>query len=198
MANDQSKWLILIEEQQVLVCLLCQTGSFFVAKPKSWNGASEEDLMAALDSGLGESLSLSEKQASPKKGILVLPPSWINPEGEVLEGKKELLKNVCQKFSFSPLGFLIGEEIIANFNADFFSVYLGAESSRLSLIVNSEVVSTEYLSIGFELSPEELISAIRKMTGEKSLPPKLIFWGQTEQMNSDLTSYAWKKEKGLV
>jgi len=194
MVNSQSKWLILIEEQEVVVCLLTASGSFFVGKNRDWNGLGLDDLMVALDASLGEALALAKEDPGPDQGILVLPPSWIDQEGKVLVGKKELLKNVCASCRFAPLGFLVGEEILANFFENFLSIYFGKDTTRLALVTNREVIAKDYLEIGPEISPEDLVAAIRKMAGEKSVPPQAVFWGLTEKLNQEVIDYPWDKE----
>jgi len=194
MASSQSKWLILVEEQEVVVCLLTASGSFFVGKNRSWNGLSQDDLLVALDAGLGEALSLAKETDSPTKGILILPPSWIDQNADVLSGKKEFLKNICSKAKLTPLGFLIGEEVLANFFENFLSVYFGKETIRLSLINNREIAVKDYLEFGAEVRPEDLLTAIRKMAGEKSVPPQVVFWGRIDEINQEVLDYAWAKE----
>jgi len=194
MVNSQSKWLILIEEQEVVVCLLTASGSFFVGKNRDWNGLSFDDLVAALDASCGEALALAKEDRGPDQGILVLPPSWIDQQGEVLSGKKRFLKDVCASCQFTPLGFLVGEEVLANFFENFLSVYFGKDTTRLALVINREVAAKDYLEIGPEVSPEDLVATIRKMAGEKSVPPQIVFWGLTEKLNQQVVDYHWDKE----
>ena len=196
MNQSQNRWLILIEEKEVIACLVIEEGSFFISKKRDWNGSEKDDLLAALDAGLGECLSDSGLDEGPKEAVFVLSPFWIDDKGVVLGTRKQILKEVCQSLSVSPLGFLIGEEVLAQRFNDFVSVYFSQDHFRVSLVDSGQIASKEEVEGGLGMEFNDLISVLKKVKGESVLPEKLIFWGLIDQeAKKRLIGYRWNGEE---
>ncbi|MBU2592220.1 MAG: hypothetical protein ABH867_01110 [Patescibacteria group bacterium] len=195
MSQSQSRWLILIEEKEVITCLVTEDGSFFISKKRDWNGSEKDDLLAALDASLGECLSDSGLGEGPKEAVFVLSPFWIDDKGVVLGTRKQILKEVCQSLSVSPLGFLIGEEVLAQRFSSFVSVYFSQNHFRVSLVESGEIVSKEEVEGGLGMEFNDLVLVLKRVRGEGVLPEKLIFWGLIDQeAKKRLVGYRWNGE----
>ena len=112
MNNNKILWLILIERNKIIVCLLDQ-GELFLGKEKEWSGDDDEELLAAVAASRGDCLFSSGKKSGPSETIFVLPPSWTDNQGEILPTYKKRLKLVSQRLSLTPLGFLVKEEVLS-------------------------------------------------------------------------------------
>lgn len=196
MGKNQYRWLILIEEKEAIACLVADDGSLFLSKKMDWNGSSKDDLLVALDTNLGECLTSAGLDQKPKEAVFVLSPFWVDDKGEVLGTRKQILKEVCQSFSISPLGFLIGEEVLAQRFDSFVSVYFSQNHLRVSLVKSGEILVKEEVETSLGMEPKDLVSVLEKIRGEEPLPAKLVFWGLIDQeIGKKLADNNWKKEK---
>ncbi len=195
-AEEGTKWIILIEEKEAVVSLLTEAGNLLVSDQKGWDGEDPKSLIASLDAGIGGCLAKEEGIGRPQKTIFLLPPFWVSPKGEVLPSHKENLKIVCQQLDLIPEGFLVGEEVLANFYDDFVSIYFGKEYLRFSVIKDKSVQVQEELENGEDIDPEDVSVFLRQLNGKAMLPKKMIFWGRIKEGNKDrLLSYPWQEEK---
>jgi len=135
MNNNKILWLILIERDKIIVCLLKQ-GKLFLGKEREWSG-DNNGLSAAIAAGRSDCLFSSGKKSGPSETIFVLPSPWTDNQGEVLPIYKKTLKFVCQRLSLIPLGFLVKEEILSrwgrkgeNFSQPEFFRYLAEVVSQ--------------------------------------------------------------------
>jgi len=190
----QDQWLILIEDKEVVVGLLTKEGKVFVGKQKNWDGQKRDDLLAAIDAGLGEALSLAGRDQVMKETVFILPRFWIDENSEVLETKKQILKEVCSSLGLSPLGFLVGDEALAQRFKDFISVYLGQNWIRLSLVRSGEVKARGQIEDGVSFRPEELVEKLAEFKDEIPFPSEMVFWGRvTPEVKEKVGNYSWEK-----
>lgn len=188
--------MILIEESEVVACLFKGGGNLFVSKPKGWNGKDKEDLLAALDSSRGECLSSAGNDQGPQETIFILSPFWVDDKGEILETRKQILKEVCQFLSLSPLGFLVGDEALAQYFDSFVSICFSQKHFVISVVQSGEVEARDQVEDGVGVEFEELVMSLEKMKVSTSIPQKLIFWGRIDQkLREEIISYQWEKKK---
>ncbi len=196
MGKGDNKWIILIEEKETVVGVLTESGNLLVSKEQGWDGDDPNSLVAALDSGIGSCLAREESIPRPEKTIFILPPLWVSRQSEVLPSRKKILQHACKQLNLVPEGFLVGEEILANFYADFVSVYFGREYLRFSVLKDKSVEIQEELENGEDIDPEDVVVFLRQLNGKAILPDQLIFWGRIGEGNKErLLSYQWHEEK---
>lgn len=194
--ESKSKWLILIEEKEAVVGMLTESGNLFVSDQKGWDGSDPNSLVASLDSGIGSCLAKEDGLPRPKRTIFILPPFWINHRGEVLSTHKKTLEYVCKQLNLDPEGFLVGEEVLANFYENFVSIYFGSQYLRFSVIKEKSVEVQEELENGEDIDPQDVAVFLRQLNGKAMVPQQLVFWGRIKEGNKDrLLSYNWQKEK---
>lgn len=192
----KKQWLILIEENEIVACLSRGEGDFFVSQLKEWSGSEKDDLLAALDSGMGECLSSSGDDQGPEETVFILSPFWADDQGEVLETRKKVLKEICQNLNLTPLGFLIGVEALGQYFDSFLSLYFSQKFFRVSLIRSGKTKAQKQVENGVTTSPEELVQAFRKIKGEELLPEKLVFWGEIdEEKRESFNSFSWPEKE---
>ncbi len=196
MGEAESKWLILIEEKEVVVGMLTDNGNLVVSEEKGWDGDDPNSLVAALDAGIGGCLANEEGLARPEKTIFVLPPFWVSHRSEVLPTRKKILEHVCKQLKLIPEGFLVGEEVLVNFYSDFVSIYFGKEYLRFTVLKDKSVEVQEELENGEDIDPEDVAVFLRQLNGKAIVPKEMIFWGRIKKGNKDrLLSHPWKEEK---
>ncbi len=192
----ENKWLILIEEKEVAVSLLTAEGKLLVSQEKGWDGEDPNSLVAGLDSGIGDCLAKEEGIGRPSQSIFILPPFWVSHRSQVLPTRKKILEHVCKQLNLTPEGFLVGEEVLANFYDNFTGVYFGSEYLRFSVIKDKTVEVQEELQNGEDIDPEDVSVFLRQLNGKAIVPQQIIFWGKIKEGNKDrLLTYDWQEEK---
>lgn len=192
-ALDQ--WLILIEEKEVVVALVLADNKLTLAKQKEWSGQSKDDLLVAIDAGMGECLSSVGVDEGPSDSIFVISPWWVDEEGEVLETRKQILKEICEKLKLSPVGFLVGDEALAEKFDNFLSVYFAQNQLRISVVYEGKVKWRKQLEEGISFEPEEFLKELTKAAEDRPLPSTLVFWGVFgEGLVEKINDYNWGKD----
>ncbi len=196
MDKGENKWIILIEEKEAVVGMLTESGELMVSQEKGWDGEDPNSLVAALDSGIGTCLAKEEGIPRPERTVFILPPFWVSHRSEVLPSRKKILQHVCKQLRINPEGFLVGEEVLANYYDDFVSVYFGSNYLRFSVLKEKSVEVQEELENGEDIDPEDVAIFLRQLNGKAMIPQELVFWGKIKDGNKDrLLSHQWQEEK---
>ena len=196
MDKGENKWIILIEEKEAVVGMLTESGELMVSEEKGWDGEDPNSLVAALDSGIGTCLAKEEGIPRPERTVFILPPFWVSHRSEVLPSRKKILQHVCKQLKINPEGFLVGEEVLANYYDDFVSVYFGSNYLRFSVLKEKSVEVQEELENGDDIDPEDVAVFLRQLNGKAIIPQELVFWGKIKDGNKDrLLSHQWQEEK---
>ncbi len=192
--TQENKWLILIEEKEVVVSLLTDEKNLLVSEEKGWDGDDPESLIAGIDSGIGACLAKEEGISRPQKTIFILPPFWVSQEAEVLPSRKKILQRLCKQLNLRPEGFLVGEEVLSNFYTDFVSIYFGKEYLRFSIIKDKSLELQEELENGEDIDPEDVAVFLSQLNGKAIVPSQMVFWGRIQPGNKDrLLSHNWQE-----
>ncbi len=189
---NSARWLILIEETDTVVGLLLADKELVLAQAKNWN-EDENKLADYIKSGQEECLSALEEIESPQEAVFIFSPFWISNQGELLQSKKKLLKDICERLKLTPLGFLVGDEIFSQFYEDFAAVYLGREHLRVTVVKDQAVKAREELENGDQFLPEDIAIFLKRINSSLILPENLVFWGGVnDRIKSKLIDFDWE------
>jgi len=190
-SKNKDFWLIVIQEKEIIVGLVSRPDDKLqvrgIGEKQLWSGTDEKELISAVDMSLStcsEICHLTEDQ-EPDGATFILSPFWIDEKGEIISSKASLLKKLCTQFDFSPLGFIVDDEAIAqssdhkdSISNSFILIHLSATEYRLSLIHLGNIKARAKYSYAQTLTPQDLEAAISSLKTGVTLPPQIIFWGK--------------------
>ncbi|MFH1561704.1 MAG: hypothetical protein ABID04_03985 [Patescibacteria group bacterium] len=199
-------YLILIEEDDLLVACLERGQDPRLSQLLSWDQGRIETLFEAIEKGRGQSDSSAEFGSNGV--IFAVCSTWVDDQGALLEGKKNQLRQVCQKFSIKPLGFLTDIEVFSRYFEDFtdgdnsnsfISVFAGKDFFSISLVHLGKIKGRSVYR-GRQLnSAAALAEAVESFDFSGVLPPWLLVWGTVpEGLESDLLAYPWTEKKTFL
>lgn len=154
-------------------------------------------LLAAIDNSLVK--TLENVKPEPNKVMFGLQESWV--EGDRIEKKHSLLlKEVCQKFEFEPIGFVVTTEAIIQ----LLKKQDGTPPTAILIRVNEVEIQVTVVNLGKVIGSElvarsEDISAdveegLARFKVDDNLPSKILLFNHSvelEKLKQDLLSYNW-------
>lgn len=209
--ETSSFWLIYVQENSVVVSLICQKDNRYqilaTGPKKKWQIDSEESFVSAIDESLsGASLNanISEDQ-EPENGAFVVPPFWINNDGKINAPKLKLIKSVCKDLKINPSGFIPEDEAIVEeanqkdgFPASFIILHLDNSEFYLSLVYLGHIKERIRKNFDGDFSGKTLESSLLEFNSDSTLPPQILIFGQVDDtLLSSLKNYPWTGKKDV-
>lgn len=161
-----------------------------------WN--TEEEILTVLDN-----FFLSLQPSLPTKVIFGIVPSWVEKE-TVISSKSQLLKNICQEFNLTAIGFVIIPEAIVYFlkkregtPPTVVLVNLGEKRIILSLVKLGKIVATETIIRSDDLGAD-FLEGLSRFPFTEAIPPRIILYGEEKEVEKgkeDLMSFSWEQLK---
>ncbi|HRS22578.1 MAG TPA: hypothetical protein P5299_00510 [Candidatus Woesebacteria bacterium] len=202
-------WLIAIDEEEVNVSLVLFAGNQFerivTGKPKIYEPDSEESLILAVDASLSETAQMAaiEEAAEPELAAFILSPFWIDIDGQITAAKFKLIEEICKKLKFKPLGFIGNDEALVesvendeSFSNSFILINLGRRQFNLSLVYFGKVKERFHETFSDGFSPKAIENVLANLSSQSTLPPLLIFFGDTPNLPiDDIKNYPWIGKK---
>lgn len=164
----------------------------------------EDELLTAIDTSLADAQgSLPDE---PDQVIFGLPDDWVE-NNKILETKKPLLKTICNKFHFRPIGFVITTMAISHYLRDIeggppsaILVQTAAKQVVVSLIYLGNLESTQVVERSTNIATD-IEEALGKMPHSGNLPSRIIYLtGQEdpEPIKQELISYNWQQKLSFL
>lgn len=176
-----------------------------IGSVQSCTAADEEELLTAIDTSLADALgSLPDE---PDQVIFGLPDAWVEDNNTIVDSKKALLKAVCKKFSFRPIGFVITTVAISHYLRDteggassYILVQLSPGQLVVSLIHSGHLESTQTIDRSTNLAAD-IEEALAKIPHRDNLPARIIYSANQEDpepIKQELLAYEWQKKLAFL
>lgn len=192
---------IVINKETVHSALWQLTGSNTkitnVGSHQDWAGEKDK-LITATDTSL--STALEGASPEPDKAILGIPDSWVESDKIVAE-KQALIKNLSNKLSLKPVGFVIIADAIIN----FIKQKEGTPPTIILLGLTESEVTVNLVKLGKNIGSHsvgrsddlgaDVEEGLARFKQEDSLPTRMVLYnGQLdlEIARQTLLSYAWQ------
>ena len=167
---------------------------------EEWDEDDKESLIIAVDKTISNVCEGMEEE--PKKVILGLLGAWASGE-QIVEEKKELLKNICHKLVLKPLGFVVTLEALISYLKELegtpvtaIFINLGEAESVVSLVILGKVKGSETVGRSDDLA-SDVREALARFGKVNNLPARMILYNgmvDFEDAKQQLASYEWQKE----
>ncbi len=209
-SDEEAKKFIAIEidTDTVKVALWQSDGShtevISVGSIQTWSEPDEEELVTAIDTSLADAQGSIEEE--PDQVIFGLPEGWSDKDG-IAENKKSILKNICKKFSFHPIGYVISTEAIAHHLRDVeggppsaILVKVLSKTISVTLIYLGDIKSTQIVERSTSLSAD-IEEGLARIPHSGHLPSRIIFHTTHEDIEAikqELISYNWQKNLSFL
>ena len=209
--TEQKYWSIIIEPEWVQSGIWTVRGGeveiLSFSKPLPWSG--NENLVDAIDSSLSLSVdSLPDDDLEISETVFGLSLLWLNSVGEIRQEYQDLIKDICNKLSLKPVGFVVLSEALAFYfkseekvPLSAIVVGLGEKSISVSLFVEGksmgEVIVSRSLSV-----VDDFVEGLSRLVGIDSLPPRILIFdgreGELSDISQELVSANWSEIEGLT
>jgi len=171
---------------------------------KSWDGQSQEQLLAATDQSISDA---SDNLPQEPCGVVFgLPETWLEKQ-EISQPKKKFLKYLCTELELKPLGYVVTDNAVVQYlkieegtppSAIF--LQLNSTEINLSLVKLGQTIGTQLVGRSGDLGPdvEEGLSRFKSID---TFPARMILYnGQSdfEEDKQQLLSYDWEEKLPFI
>jgi len=159
------------------------------------------DFISAADKSLTQSaLSLKIDPASIKRVILGLPASWLSQE-RILPEKSKFLKEICQKLSLKPIGFVVSAEAVVRYlhtteGVPPTAIIIGVSGSDLEVTVVrlGKIVGVHTVKRGGNIT-EDVKEGLSRFLPTDLFPSRIMLYDhgvELESLRQTLLSFSWQ------
>ncbi len=170
------------------------------SQPLPWSD--ESNLVDVVDSSLSVSVSnLTEDDLEISKTVFGLPSFWVDSEGGIKQEYQGLIKDICQKLSLKPVGFVVLSEALAFYfkseeKVPLNAVIVGLGEKNLSVSLFIEGVNKGEVTVSRSLSVTgDVVEGLSRLSNIDSFPPRILLFdgreGELEDVLQELTSADW-------
>ena len=166
---------------------------------EEYNGDADK-LITAADASL--STALENVSPEPNKVILGLPENWVEGE-KIASSKQKLLRELLEKLSLKPIGFVVVAEAIINFikikegtPLTTILIELTETEATISLVKVGKIVSNHTVGRSDDLG-SDVEEGLARFKSPDSLPSRMLLVDghlDLEAARQTLLSYAWQEK----
>lgn len=164
----------------------------------------DEDLVTGVDTVLSSIVQeLEEGVKEPSRTVFGVPPDWVS-EGQIKKEYLEKIRNICQKLSLEPSGFVVLPEAIAHFkkseeNAPLSAVIIGVGTDTMDITVVRLGNIAGTVNVGRSLSVvDDVVEGIARFGGTEPFPSRFLIYdgrqAELEDVKQDLIKADWTGE----
>lgn len=167
---------------------------------EEWKEEDKRSLIAAVDSSISNACEGIEPE--PNKVIFGLPESWVR-EDQIIDEKKDLLKDLCDKLEWQPLGFVVTLEALITFlkekegtpvSAIF--INLSETQSIISLVKLGKIKGSKIVGRSDDLAAD-VREGLARLGQVGDLPSRMILFNGVadfEEAKQQLISFDWQEQ----
>lgn len=203
--TQESFWSITIEPQWVVAAIwkIENDAVKIIAFGPSSHWDSEEELLAACDTALSATVqNLPTGFSEPTKTVFGVTSSWVSG-GNIKDEYLEELKEICQKLSLEPSGFVVMPEAVAH----YIKVEEGSPLTGVTLGLSEELLEVSLFKLG-RLSGttsvsrsvaivDDLTEGLVRFGTEETFPSRIIIYNSKdadlENARQSLTEASWNE-----
>jgi len=155
-------------------------------------------LITAADNTLSTALETIDQE--PNKVIFGLPDNWVDGQ-KISASKMPLIKDLSEKLSLKPIGFVVSIEALVNFlktkegtPLTAIVVELTETDAQVSLVNVGKIVGTHQVGRSNDLGAD-VEEGLARFKDQDNLPARIIVTGSNldlETARDELVSYAWQ------
>lgn len=174
-----------------------------VGEITEWDGTSNEILLEAIDNSLSTALEkLPPGIQEPQKAIFGLQESWVSQEG-IMATRLSDLKEICEKLSLKPLGFVVTTEAITHYlkakeGTPLTGILLRVSTSEVTVSVVSlgEIEGTHVAGRSGDLAAD-VHEGLARFGERETFPSRMILYNGNEdlsELTQQLLAYDWQEK----
>ena len=200
-------WSLIIEPNWVQAGIWQTVGEkakvVAISPPAAWE--KEEELVGAADTALSSAVQkLSEEETEPSKTVFGVPSSWVEG-GQIKKEYLDKIKQLCEKLSLAPVGFVVVAEAIAHYTkseegAPLNAIVVGIADEALEISVfklGNLVGSTSVLrSVSMV---EDILEGLARFSLPENLPSRFLLYdgkeGELGEAKDLLSEVVWEEHE---
>lgn len=169
-----------------------------IGTSEEWEGTKKhEDLLTAIDASLDK--AMQDIETEPNKVMFGLQEAWVDGDS-ISKQYTKLLKEVCEKFEFKPIGFVVTTEAIVQ----LLKKQEGTPPTAILIRVNEAEIQVSLVNLGkiigtHTVARSEDIGAdveegLARFSIDDHLPSRMLLFNgalDEEKLKQDLLSYNW-------
>lgn len=192
--KKENFWALLIEPEWISSAIWNvndegKVETISVAPPTRW----DDNLLESIDTSLSAcTQNLAEDFPDPTKTVFGLPNSWID-SGNITTEKLSTLKEICDKLSLTPAGFVVLSEAVSHYIKSEDSgatnyITVGVSEQNLEISIFNLGVLSGVTNVSRSVSiDDDLTEGLVRLGGNlNSFPARIILFNQKEQELEDL------------
>lgn len=175
-----------------------QTEIVSIGTTEEWEvDEKNESLLTAIDASLAK--SIGEVKSEPNKVIFGLQESWVDGESISKEYSKQL-KQICEKFEFEPIGFVVASEAIIQLlkkkegtPPTAILIRVNEAELQVSVVNLGKITGTETVARSEDIGAD-VEEGLARFEIDEKLPSRMLLYnalGDMEKLKQDLLSYSW-------
>lgn len=193
-SDKEHFWALLIEPEWISSAIWNindegKVETVSVAPPTRW----DDNLLESIDTSLSAcTQNLPEDFPDPTKTVFGLPNSWIEG-GNITAEKLSTLKDICEKLSLTPAGFVVLSEAVSHYiksedsgATNYITVGVSEQNLEISIFNLGTLsgVANVLRSVSID---DDLTEGLVRLGGNlSSFPARIILFNQKEQELEDL------------
>jgi hypothetical protein len=206
MKQEEHYWSIAIEANfiQAAIWTIEDSITKVVATGSVTRWETEEDLVTAADTSLSSAVAnLEDPNVEPSKCVFGVPPSWVQ-SGQIAREHLDKIRQICNKLSLEPTGFVVLSEAIAHFiksdeGAPLNGVVIGVGATQIDVSVFRLGNLSGSVEVGRSVSvADDVVEALVRFQTGDPLPSRFLLYsgksGELEDVRQNLITADWLGE----
>lgn len=182
-----------------------QVSMLKTSSPIEWEGETPSDVIEASDVALEE---LGPEEHVVSEVMFGLPSSWVE-NGDIVDDKKKILKELCEKLMIKPVGYVVTTEALNKFLCEqegspvhAILVEFSSQSLTISLVKAGNIERTEHVGRSTD-SISDLLEGLARFNVAQ-LPLQILLYSarmkleELEKEKQAILNYDWQSVKSFL